>query len=176
MLIRSATPEDAAELLAIYAQYIDTPITFEYELPSPEEFRDRIRQTLKDYPYIVAENEGQLIGYAYAGRFARRAAYQWGAELSIYLSRRSCGHGCGTRLYQHLIRLLQKQEIRTVYGIVTTPNPASEALHEKLGFHRSGLLRRAGYKNGAWHDVTWFEKSIREYSIPPAPPTAPVHA
>ncbi len=165
MIIRIATAADAAELLRIYAQYIHTPFTFEYELPSPEEFAGRITETLKSHPYLVAE-EGRLLGYAYAHRFQARDAYQWGAELSIYLDRAATGRGLGRTLYERLIAILAKQEVRTVYGCVTTPNVPSEKLHERLGFRKVAHFARAGYKNGNWHDVIWFAKAIAAYDEP----------
>ncbi len=166
MMIRPATLDDAQNLLAIYAQYIETPITFEFELPSLREFTDRIAKTTKNYPYLVAEENERLCGYAYAGQVFSRAAYQWGAELSIYLDRGCIGRGLGTELYLRLIEILQNRGVRTVYGCVTTPNPASERLHETTGFRKIGIFRNAGFKNGSWHDVAWFEKQIGTYSVP----------
>ncbi len=166
MKIRTASVRDAAELLNIYAQYIGTNITFEYELPSLAEFSERIPDTLKTYPYLAAVGDGRICGYAYAHRIQSREAYQWGAELSIYLDRSGTGRGLGTLLYTRLIELLREQGVRSVYGCVTTPNPASERLHEKLGFERIGLFRHAGFKNGAWHDITWFGKDIAAHDSP----------
>lgn len=166
MKIRLATPTDASALLAVYAQYIDTCITFEYALPSPDVFRLRIAEVLKTHPFYLAEDSSGAVGYAYAHPFQTRDAYQWGAELAIYLDRTVCARGLGTHLYSHLIGQLRRQGVRTVYGCVTTPNPASERLHLRLGFLPVGVFRNAGYKNGAWHDVTWFEKSIAPYDTP----------
>ncbi len=166
MEIRIAATGDAAALLDIYKEYIATPITFEYELPTLVDFSERIAATLKTYPYLVGMENGKIIGYAYAGKFASRPAYQWGAELSVYLHRNAAGRGLGTQLYLRLMELLKMQGIRTVYGCVTTPNSASERLHKKLGFERIALFQNAGFKNGAWHDVTWFGKTIAEYSAP----------
>ena len=167
MEIRIATEDDAAEALAVYSRYIGTPITFEYELPSVGEFARRIRSTLAEYPYLVYTEEERVRGYAYAHRLAEREAYRWGAELSVYLDSGVTSRGIGGVLYGALIGLLKLQGVRTVYGCVTTPNPRSERLHEKLGFRRIGTLRRAGFKCGAWHDVTWFEKEIAAYDEPP---------
>lgn len=167
MEIRIATEDDAAEALAVYSRYIGTPITFEYELPSVGEFARRIRSTLAEYPYLVYTEEERVRGYAYAHRLAEREAYRWGAELSVYLDSGVTSRGIGRVLYGVLIGLLKQQGVRTVYGCVTTPNPRSERLHEKLGFRRIGTLRRAGFKCGAWHDVTWFEKEIAVYDVPP---------
>ena len=167
MEIRIATEDDAAEALAVYSRYIGTPITFEYELPSVGEFARRIRSTLAEYPYLAYTEEERVRGYAYAHRLAEREAYRWGAELSVYLDSGVTSRGIGGVLYGVLIGLLKQQGVRTVYGCVTTPNPRSERLHEKLGFRRIGTLRRAGFKCGAWHDVTWFEKEIAVYDVPP---------
>lgn len=127
--IRFAAPDDAAALLRIYAQYIETPITFEYTLPSEEEFARRIRDIQAVYPYLVYIEDGEVLGYAYAHRFQERAAYQWGAELSVYLDRGCVSHGIGSQLYTLLLELLRLQNVRTAYALVTLPNTKSEALH-----------------------------------------------
>lgn len=170
MIIRFARAEDAQALLDIYAQYIHTPITFEYELPSAAEFARRISSTLADgYPYLVCQDGDEVLGYAYAHRLGGRAAYQWNAELSIYLSSRAAGRGLGTALYLTLMDLLRLQGVKTVCGIVTRPNPASEGLHRALGFRLTGVREKAGYKNGTWHDVMWLEKPLGTYGPQPSP-------
>lgn len=169
MKLRFASPEDVPALLAIYEHYISTVITFEYALPSQEEFARRVSSVSKEYPYLAAEENGVLLGYAYAHRIAERAAYGWGAELSIYLHLDAAGRGLGKRLYSSLIELLRLQGVRTVYGLVASPNPASEGLHRSLGFRLMGIQRRAGYKNGRWVDLLWFEKPIASYDADPAP-------
>lgn len=169
MKLRFASPEDVPALLAIYEHYISTVITFEYALPSQEEFARRVSSVSKEYPYLAAEENGVLLGYAYAHRIAERAAYGWGAELSIYLHPDAAGRGLGKRLYSSLIELLRLQGVRTVYGLVASPNPASEGLHRSLGFRLMGIQRRAGYKNGRWVDLLWFEKPIASYDADPAP-------
>ena len=170
MIIRFARTEDAQALLDIYAQYIHTPITFEYELPSAAEFARRISSTLADgYPYLVCQDGDEVLGYAYAHRLGERAAYQWNAELSIYLSSRAAGRGLGTALYLTLMDLLRLQGVKTVCGIVTRPNPASEGLHRALGFRLTGVREKAGYKNGTWHDVMWLEKPLGTYGPQPSP-------
>ena len=121
MEIRFAAEADAPALLAIYAQYIETGITFEYQLPTREEFARRIRDFGGTYPYLVCEENGCIVGYAYAHRQAERAAYQWNAELSVYLDRSCTSRGLGRRLYGALIDILRLQGIRTVYGCVTVP-------------------------------------------------------
>ena len=169
MHIRLAVPADAPALLASSAQYIETGITFEYQLPSREEFARRIRTFGEAYPYLVWEEKGQILGYAYAHRQAERAAYQWNAELSVYLDRDHTGAGRGRRLYTALMELLRLQGMRTVYGVVTLPNEQSEGLHRSLGFRLMGVQRSTGYKDGAWRDVAWFEKAIAPYDPDPAP-------
>lgn len=164
--LRFAVPDDAAALLEIYRQYIDTPVTFERELPSVEEFRRRIVDFGGVYPYLVAEEAGRAVGYVYGHRFAERWAYQWGAELSVYLDREHRGRGLGRQLYRALMELLRLQGVRTVYGCVTLPNPRSEAMHEALGFQRAARFHNAGFRLGQWRDVAWFEKQIADYDDP----------
>ncbi len=170
MTIRFGEEEDSRELLKIYGQYIDTSVTFEYCLPSEEEFGERIRKIRDEgYPYLVCEENGRITGYAYAHRPFERAAYQWDAELSIYLDQSRTGEGLGRTLYELLLELLKRQGVRTVYGCVVSPNPKSERLHERMGFQRMGVFRNTGYKNGSWLDVVWFEKKIGSFSGEPEP-------
>lgn len=171
MSLRLATPQDAQALVHIYGQYIHTPITFEYELPSPQEFQARITHILECYPYLVWEEAGVPIGYAYAHRFKERAAYQWGAELSVYVAQGHTSQKVGRRLYSALMELLAIQGVRTVYGIVTVPNAKSEGLHRGLGFQDTGICRNTGYVAGAWRDVQTFEKAINPYDLDPVPIT-----
>ena len=125
MNLRFADEHDAAACLAIYAQYIDTSITFETALPSEDEFAGRIRSYGAVYPWLIAEEEGKILAYAYAHRAQERAAYDWNAELSVYVSKNAAGRGLGTRLYRALLALLKEQGVRTAYGVVTMPNDAS---------------------------------------------------
>ena len=171
MTLRLASPEDGPALLAIYARYIHSAVTFEYELPSRAEFARRIRETLEVYPYLVLEKGGTPLGYAYAHRLGERAAYQWNAELSVYLDRACTGRGLGSSLYRALMDLLRLQGVKTAYAVVTHPNPASEGLHRSLGFRLLGFHQNTGYKNGIWHDVAWFEKALAPYGPRPRPVT-----
>ena len=175
MKIRLAGLGDCPDILAIYAQYIDTSVTFEYELPTQEQFLERMKDIMAFYPYLAAEEDGKIIGYAYAHRAQERAAYQWNAELSVYVARGHRGKGAGKALYCALIGLLRLQGVRTAYGIVTAPNARSEALHEALSFREAGRLRCAGYKCGMWRDVIWFEKELSPHCAQPDPPL-PVNA
>lgn len=166
--VRLARETDAEALLGVYRPYIDTPITFECEVPSAEAFAGRIREITAGYPYLVWERDGEILGYAYAHRQKERAAYQWNAELSIYLRQQATSQGVGKCLYGALIDLVRLQNVKTVYGCVTVPNAASERLHRSLGFALSGVFRSTGYKCGRWRDVAWFEKQIAAYDRQPA--------
>ena len=168
--VRLVLETDAADILAIYEPYVkNTAITFECETPSLSEFRDRIKQISSEYPYIVCESGGKIIGYAYAHRQKERAAYQWNAELSVYVDKTNWGCGIGKMLYSVLIEILKLQNVRNVYGVVTYPNQNSEKLHETLGFRRMGIYSKTGYKCGAWHDVACFEKNITDNYLEPEP-------
>jgi L-amino acid N-acyltransferase YncA len=169
MIIRLASIKDRNALLKIYSQYIDTSITFECVLPTEEDFEERISGIIKDYPYLVCEENGEILGYAYAHRQMEREAYQWNAELSIYLDKSFTSKGVGKKLYCILIDILKLQGIKTVYGGVTVPNKKSEGLHLGLGFTSLGVYHNTGYKNNKWHDVEWFEKQIMPYNIEPEP-------
>ncbi|MBU5434569.1 GNAT family N-acetyltransferase [Pseudoflavonifractor sp. MSJ-37] len=168
-MLRFVREEDCGRLLEIYDQYIRTPITFEYEIPTEAEFRERIRSIGRGYPYLVWEEDGRVLGYAYAHRQMERAAYGWNAELSVYLDRTAVSRGLGKRLARAVLDLLALQGVRMVYSLVTVPNEKSEGLHRALGFRQAGLLRRTGWKDGAWHDVAWFEKPIGGGEGAPAP-------
>lgn len=169
MNIRLATVNDSAALLQIYAQYIDTAITFECVLPTAQEFAHRISDITKDYPYLVCEENGTIVGYAYAHRQKEREAYQWNAELSVYLDQSFTSKGLGKKLYCILIEILKLQGIKTIYGGVTVPNEKSEKLHRSLGFKHIGTYHNTGYKCNQWQDVAWFEKGIAPYHMNPAP-------
>ena len=169
MNIRFATFADSAALQQIYAQYIDTPVTFAYTLPTAEEFAAYMQEVQMNYPYLICEENGTVAGYAYAHRQMAREAYQWNAELSIYLDSNAVSKGYGTRLYRALINLLRLQGVKTVYGGVTLPNEKSVRLHLSLGFRQLGIYHNTGYKCGAWRDVAWFEKAIAPYDTAPKP-------
>jgi len=164
-----AAPQDAADTLKIYAQYMDTAITFEYELPSEHAFAERIGGTLVTYPYIVCEEDGRIVAYAYAHKYQERRAYQWNAELSVYNDMNFRAKGIGTKLYSVLIEILQLQGVKNVYGIVTAPNEASRRLHLHMGFQILGTYHNTGWKCGEWHDVRLFEKQIGPHELDPQP-------
>ncbi len=168
--IRIATTADGEALASIYKPYVEaTAITFEVIPPDGEEFARRIAKTMENYPYLVAEEEGKVIGYAYASRYRERAAFAWDAELSVYIAEGHHGKGLGTHFYRSLEAILQKQGVVCLYASVTADNPASVTFHQHLGFTVAGRLHNAGFKNGAWHDVLWFEKQIAPAAVPPQP-------
>ena len=158
--IRVATKEDAEALLAIYAPYVEkTAITFEYEVPSIEEFRCRIQETLKKYPYLVAEKNRRIVGYAYAGAFHARPAYDWAVETSIYVSELQKGEGIGKALYKALEEQLSRQHIL---------NKDSVRFHTHLGYRMVGEFYQCGYKFDRWYNMVWMEKHIGAHPSNPA--------
>ena len=167
MKIRLAKISDASSLLKIYSQYIETAITFEYILPTVSEFEKRIENIIEKYPYLVCEEKGEILGYAYAHRYIERAAYQWNVELSIYLDKSSVSKGFGKKLCLTLIEILKFQGIKMVYSLITSPNIKSEKLHISLGFEKIGEYHKTGYKCGNWHNVSIFEKEIVEHELNP---------
>lgn len=169
--IRIVTSSDAEELLGIYAPYVrNTAITFEYEVPTVEEFTQRILKVLKRYPYLAAEIEGKIVGYAYAGTFHEREAYNWAVETSIYVAQDKKGLGIGKKLYEELERRLSLQNILNLNAcIACTDNEdkhltnASVSFHEHMGYRMVGEFRQCGYKFGRWYNMVWMEKHIGEH-------------
>lgn len=160
--IRFARIEDTKEILSIYAPYVlHDSATFEYEVPSIEEFEKRIQTIQKSYPYLVYEENNEILGYAYASRYKERKAYEWDVEVSVYVRKDSLGKGIGKKLYACLFTILKKQNICNVYACITGENIGSIKMHEKLGFEHAALFKRSGYKFHRWLDVVWMEKSLQ---------------
>ncbi len=173
-LIRVAREADAAAMLAIYALYVrDTAISFETEPPSEEEFQGRVRATLEVGLWLLCEAGGSVLGYAYAGRFHARHAYQWTVEVTAYVNADHHRKGVGLGLYTSLLGCLALQGFRRAVGVIALPNPASVGLHERMGFAPAGVLRAVGYKHGRWHDVGWWQRVLGEHDPSPAPPRPP---
>ena len=172
--IRLARPQDAEELLEIFRPYVlETAVAFNYEPPTLEEFRNTIDDRLRRYPYLVAETEDGLMGYAYASPFKARAAYDWAVETSIYVSMDRKRHGIGRRLYEELEVRLKKQNILNLYACIAYPETEdayltrdSVAFHHELGYELIGQFHRCGYKFGRWYDMVWMEKFIGEHTVP----------
>ena len=170
MNIRIAELEDAPALVEIYTPYVrDTAITFEYEVPTTREFSDRIRHTLEKYPYLVAEEEGCILGYAYASAFKVRAAYAWSVETSLYVRHDLRRQGLGSALHRALEEQLRRQHVCNLCACITYPNPASIAFHERQGYQLTAHFHRSGFKLGAWHDMVWMERELCPHTIPPLP-------
>lgn len=172
MTIRVATADDAGAIAAIYAPIVgDTIISFETVPPSVDEMRSRIVATLRRFPWLVSEDrEGRVDGYVYASSHRERAAYQWSVDTSAYVRADARGRGVGKRLYASLLPRLVELGYCQAFAGIALPNAASAALHESLGFEPIGVYRRVGYKHGAWHDVGWWQRSLREAQVP-APPS-----
>jgi Sortase and related acyltransferases len=166
--IRFAEKKDVRKILNIYEPYIkNTTTTFEYEVPTLAEFEARVAHISREYPYLVCEQKGEIIGYAYAARDRERAAYQWNAQLSVYLRQDCIGTGLGRKFYQALLDILQLQNVTLAYGCITLPNEKSQRLHESMGFSTVGCFRKTGFKLGKWLDVLWFEKKVCPHNVPP---------
>lgn len=171
MLVRDAAPADAPRLLEIYAHYVkNTAVTFEYDPPSLGEFRARMEKTMRRYPYLVAERDGRAEGYAYAGAFVGRAAYDWSCETTIYLAPAAQKCGLGRALYGALEEALRAMGILNLYACIAFPQTEDEYLtansaqfHAHLGYQKVGLFRRCGYKFGRWYDMIWMEKMLGQH-------------
>ena len=193
--IRFATPDDAAELLDIYRPYVtDTAITFEYEVPSVAEFRERIVNIQKKYPYIVAVQEstsingydanpehdnklGRIVGYAYAGAFKNRAAYDRAVEMTVYVNKDCQKSGIGRKLYDEMERILKKMNVINVNACIGYPTGDddehltrnSAEFHAHMGYSMVGKFHKCGYKLGRWYDMVWMEKMIGDHQDKPKP-------
>jgi phosphinothricin acetyltransferase len=171
VIVRPVRLEDAAAIAAIYAPYVaDTVITFEVDVPDAAEMAARIARYTPTHPWLVAERDGVVIGYAYGSPYRTRAAYRWVCESGIYLAADTRGGGIGTALYAALIDALTDAGYVAVLGVMTLPNPASEALHAKLGFRDMGTQPGIGFKHGAWHDVGFWQRDLAPRSDTPIDP------
>ena len=169
--IRNARIADARRILAIYDFYVkNTAITFEYDTPSLDEFKERMKKTMLRYPYLVIEEDGVIQGYAYAGAFVGRAAYDWSCELTVYLdhTRQKCG--MGRKIYEALEGALRKMGVLNLYAFIGYPEEDDEYLtknsadfHAHLGFTKVGEFHKCGYKFGRWYHMIWMEKTIGEH-------------
>lgn len=173
--IRAATPDDAGELLAIYTPYVtNTAISFECEAPGLSEFQKRIENTLKRYPYLLAERDGEILGYAYTGPFVGRAAYAWAAETTIYLKEGKKKMGIGRALYEALEKVSRAQNILNLNACIGYPEAEDEYLtgnsvqfHGHMGYRMVGEFYKCGYKFGRWYNMVWMEKILGEHGERP---------
>ena len=189
--LRTATPDDAAAILAVYAPYVrHTAVTFEYTVPTLEEFRGRMERTLRKYPYLVAEQDGEILGYAYTGAFRSRPAYGWAAETTIYLREDLRRRGLGRRLYTALETISAAQHVFNLNACISYPLVEDEYLtrnsaefHARMGYRLVGEFNRCAYRFGRWYNMRWMEKIIGEHPAAPPPvipfpelPPAVLHA
>jgi L-amino acid N-acyltransferase YncA len=171
LLIRDATVSDAAACAAIYGPYVrDTCISFEIDAPGPEEMARRIASAIKRHAWLLLEDAGRVVGYAYGSQFKERAAYRWSCETSIYLEVGRRRTGGGRALYETLLDRLTERGYRRVFAGMTLPNNASAGIHRALGFEPVGTYRQVGWKHNAWHDVAWMQKMIGANEQPPVEP------
>ncbi len=167
--IRLADESDCREMLDIYEPFVsDTTVSFEYDVPSYDEFKGRIIEIQKKYPWLVCETDNKIAGYAYASAFNKRAAYDWSVDYSIYINPVYHGMKIGTALYTCLTDILRMQGYYNAFAGVTCTNKKSESFHKSFGFKTVGTYHNAGYKFKKWHDVQWFEYIISEVQNPPA--------
>ena len=168
--IRSALSSDASSILDIYAPYIaNTAVSFETEVPSVEDFTQRIVGNQESCPWLVYESGGLIAGYAYASKHRDRAAYQWSLESSVYVNEGFRQQGIATKLYQTLFQILKYQGCRNLYAGITLPNEKSVNFHQKMGFNKIADYKNIGYKFNSWHTVGWYELQLNDYSDAPAP-------
>jgi len=169
--IRLVSEEDSVPMLEIYAPYItDTSITFECEVPPVQEFAKRVRSISEIYPWIVCQIDGCLAGYAYASQHHERVAYQWSANLSVYIKNEYQRKGLARVLYTTLFELLGHLGYFSGLAGITHPNSKSEGFHSNFGFKQVGIFHNVGYKLGQWRDVAWYEMAIKEPSQEPPDP------
>ncbi len=170
-IIRIASEADAREIVAIYGPFCrETPVSFETEAPTVDEMRRRIVKTLKSYPWLVCEDGGLVVGYAYASQHRERAAYRWSVDVSVYIHEGHRRSGLGRALYTSLLAVLRLQGFVSALAGATLPNPGSVALHEGLGFEPLGTYRNIGFKCGKWHDVRWWQLRLHDIEGEPSEP------
>lgn len=170
IIIRDAVEEDLPSILKIYGYYVEnTSFSFEYTVPTDEDFLHRFKTITESYPWLVLVDEGQITGYAYGSRAFQRAAYQWDADVTVYLDHTCCRKGYASLLYERLLAILDMQGYYTVYAGITDVNLPSLSFHRSKGFSEIGHLRQTGFKKESWLGVIWMEKKLRMCSGHPEP-------
>ncbi len=168
--IRPVQIADADFCLSLYSKYVvGSAVSFELEAPSIEEFSNRIDSISKRFPYLVAEENGKVVGYAYASAYRDRAAYQWNVEVSIYVEDQNKKSGIATALYTQLFIELEQIHICKAFAVIALPNDASVGFHHKMGFEKFATYKNVGFKLNQWHDVLWMEKAIQSPETPNTP-------
>jgi L-amino acid N-acyltransferase YncA len=170
-VMRNASERDAGACAAIYAPYVtDTAVTFELDPPTAAQMAERIATASQGHAWLVLQDEGRVVGYAYAGRSHARAAYRWACEVSVYLEMGRRRTGGGRAIYEALFTQLLARGYRTAIAGMTLPNEASVGLHRAMGFEPVGTYRDIGFKQGAWHDVAWMQRVLAGGEDPPPEP------
>jgi phosphinothricin acetyltransferase len=171
LVIRMAVEGDAKAIVDIYRPYIlNTAITFEYEEISVEDFIKRMKIVQEQFPWLVCEVDGEVVGYAYCAKFKERAAFAWDCECSVYIKESAHRMGIATALYTKLIELVKRQGYYNIYSLITYPHESSVALHKKFGFREVGIYKKTGYKMGQWWDLIVLEKQLRSFDDTPVMP------
>lgn len=173
MIIRMANENDGAAVAAIYAPIVrDTFISFETSAPTADDMSARIGGTIKQFPWLVAEENGLVAGYCYASAHRARPAYRWSCDVSLYVSAGCQRRGVGRRLYERLFDILARQGYAAAFAGIALPNEASVAVHEAHGFKPIGVFPNVGFKGGSWHDVGWWHRPIQNLGDNPSDPVA----
>ncbi len=168
--IRCARLTDAPALLEIYGPYVkDTPITFELESPSIADMQARMTQIIEQYPWLVFEDEGQILGYVYACEHRSRKAYRWSVDVAVYVRQGHGRLGIGRKLYRQLFQILPRLGYANAFAGITLPNEPSVGLHEAMGFKCIGIYQKVGYKLNSWYDVGWWQLPFQHPAHPPEP-------
>ena len=166
-MIRIATEKDISAMLDIYPPYVEnTTYSFEYDVPCRITFTRRFFDHIAQFPWLVWEEKGEVLGYAYAGAPWERAGYRWCAEVSVYLSEKIHRKGVGRALYARLEEILTAQGYRMVYAVITSENQASIAFHAACGYRVTAEFQNCGFKHGRWLGVTWMEKELNTDFVP----------
>lgn len=166
--LRIAQSDDVEGILAIYAPFVgETNVTFDYDVEEAQIFCEQLDTVIKDYPWLIAEENGKIIGYAYAKQYKERSAYQWCATTTVYFHQDYQGQGLAKELYDGLMEILAHQNFINLYAGIAQPNEASTMFHVKMGFTPVGVYKKVGFKNGQWHDVLWVHKILTKHPAEP---------
>ena len=169
--IRLANIADAKQILAVYAPFVtDSIISFEYEVPTLDDFENRLQTVAAEYPWLVVESGNEIVGYAYGGKHRGRTAYNWSVESTIYLAESVHGKGLARVIYISLLDCLRHLGYANAYAGITLPNPKSQKFHASMGFQPIGTFKNIGYKFGKWHDTHWMQKDLIKHALEPKKP------
>ena len=169
-MLRPVTENDAADIIKIYEPHVtNSHVSFELVAPTEAEMRARIKEYTQSFPWYVWEENNKVVAYAYASTYRTRAAYQWNAEVSVYVDQDQVKKGVGRRLYEKLINEMKKRGYINLYAVIALPNEASTKFHEAMGFEYLGVYKNVGFKLGKWHDVGWWVLSEKTLPSSPVP-------